>query len=183
MNICNRPLFLAVIVGVIPVTTLAGDVPPALPPQVLGQMRGAAANAATTSGHFYDSARQLQVRNLEMGKTLAAILRLRDAARKFAEATASNDWPRPDWLRVCSEHLLNRWMEVEQRFPLLEPTPPVVSWWNHTQADLVALYGVAGAYIGRPAGPVPTALANAQPASEALAQTPPPPPPSAPTGP
>lgn len=149
----------ASLVGLAPWICGADDgVPPALPPQVLADMRKTAHDAAINCSHFYDHARWLQVRNLEMGKSLAAILRLRDAVRRYYEAVSTDYWPRPDWLRECSEHLLNAWINVEISFPQLEPTPPVVGWWNQTQHDLVDLYHAALPYIGQPQGPLPSAL-------------------------
>ena len=131
---------------------------PALPPQVLAAMRGAAQGAAINCGHFYDCARQLQVRNPEMGQSLAAILRLRDAAMKYRDAISWNNKPRLDWLRMCSETLLDAWVNVELSLPQLEPTPPVVDWWDRSQLSLVDLYRAASPYIGQPIAPLPSAL-------------------------
>jgi hypothetical protein len=137
----------------------AGDnLPPALPPQVLAAMRSAAHDAAINCDHFYDYARQLQVRNPEMGQSLAAILRLRDAAMKYRDAISLNDEPRLDWLRMCSETLLDAWVNVELSFPQLEPTPPVVGWWDRSQLNLVDLHNAASPYIGQPITPLPSAL-------------------------
>ncbi len=134
------------------------NLPPALPPQVLADMRSAAHDAAINCSHLYDHARGLQVRNLEMGKALAATLRLRDSVRKYQDAVSSDYWPRPDWLKVCSENLLNAWINVEVSFPQLEPTPPVVGWWDRSQQSLVNLYRASSPYIGRPTGPLPSIL-------------------------
>ena len=134
------------------------NLPPALPPQVLADMRSAAHDAAINCSHFYDHARGLQVRNLEMGKALAATLRLRDSVRKYQDAVSSNYWPRPDWLRECSEHLLTAWINVEVSFPQLESTPPVVGWWDRSQQSLVNLYRASSPYIGQPTGPLPSIL-------------------------
>jgi len=152
---------IALLAGLAPLPCGANDnLPPALPPQVLAAMRSAAHNAAVNCNHFYDHARRLQVRNSEMGKSLAAILRLRDAVRKYHNAVSSDYWPRPDWLRECSEHLLNAWINVEVSFPQLEPTPPVVGWWNQSQHSLVDLYRASSPYAGQPQGPLPSALAQ-----------------------
>jgi hypothetical protein len=129
-----------------------------LPPQVLADMRSAAHDAAINCGHFYDHARGLQVRSSDMGRSLAAILRLRDTVRKYQDAVSSDYWPRPDWLRACSENLLNAWINVEVSFPQLEPTPPVVGWWDRSQQSLVNLYRAASPYIGQPTGPLPSIL-------------------------
>ncbi|MFZ2642732.1 MAG: hypothetical protein WA117_17185 [Verrucomicrobiia bacterium] len=130
------------------------------PQQVLANMRGAAHEAAIACSHFYDHSRHLQIRSSEMGRSLAAILRLRNAVRKYHDAVSSEEMPRPDWLRECSEHLLNAWVKVEVSFPQLEPTPPVVGWWNRSQDSLVAMYQASSPYIGQPSahGPLPTAL-------------------------
>ena len=132
------------------------------PQQVLANMRGASHEAAINCSHFYDHSRQLQIRSSDMGRSLAAILRLRDTVRKYQDAVFSEDMPRPDWLRECSENLLDAWIKVEVSFPQLEPTPPVVGWWNRSQDSLVAMYQASSPYIGRPSasGPLPTALAN-----------------------
>ena len=130
------------------------------PQQMLANMRATSRDAAATCGHFYDHSRRLQVRSLEMGKSLAAILRLRDAARKYHDAVSSEAWPRQDWLRECSDRLINAWNNVEVSIALLEPTPPVVGWWDRSQHSLVDLYRASYPYIGQPAGPLPTALAS-----------------------
>ena len=51
---------------------------------------------------------------------------------------------------------------MEVSFPQLEPTPPVVGWWNRSQDSLVAVYQASLPYIGRQSvpGPLPTALAT-----------------------
>ena len=64
-------------------------------------MRGTSHEAAINCSHFHDHSRQLQIRNSEMGKSLAAILRLRDAVRKHQGVVSSEDMPRLDWLREC----------------------------------------------------------------------------------
>ena len=130
------------------------------PQQMLANMRVTSHDAAVNCGYFYDHSRQLQIRSLEMGKSLAAILRLRDAVRKYDDAVSSEAWPRPDWLRECSEHLLNAWINVEVSFAQLEPTPPVVGWWDRSQHSLVDLYHASSPYIGRPVAPLPSALAS-----------------------
>ena len=130
------------------------------PQQVLANMRGTSHEAAINCSHFHDHSRQLQIRSLELGRSLAAILRLRDAVRKHQDVVFSEDMPRLDWLRECCENLLEAWIKVEVSFPQLEPTPPVVGWWNRSQDSLVAMYQASSPYIGRPsaAGPLPTAL-------------------------
>ncbi|MFZ2642733.1 MAG: hypothetical protein WA117_17190 [Verrucomicrobiia bacterium] len=150
---------IASMAGLAPLPCGADDnLPPALPPQVLATMRVAAHDAAINCSHFYDHSRRLQIRSSEMGKSLAAILRLRDTVRKYQNAVSSDYWPRPDWLRVCSENLLTAWINVEVSFPQLEPTPPVVGWWDQSQHSLVDLYRAASPYIGQPAGPLPSVL-------------------------
>jgi hypothetical protein len=131
-------------------------------------MRSAAHDAAINCNHFYDHSRQLQIRSSEMGKSLAAILRLRDTVRKYQDAVSSDYWPRPDWLRVCSENLITAWINVEVSFPQLEPTPPVVGWWDRSQHSLVDLYQASSPYIGRPTGPLPSALASHSRSGEEL---------------
>jgi len=123
-------------------------------------MRGTAHEAAIACSHFYDHSRHLQIRSSEMGNSLAAILRLRNAVQKYHDAVSSEEMPRQDWLRECSEHLLSAWVKVEVSFPQLEPTPPVVGWWNRSQDCLVAMYQASSPYIGQPSapGPLPTAL-------------------------
>ena len=128
------------------------------PQQVLANMRGASHCAAINCSHFYDHSRQLQIRSSEMGRSLAAILRLRDAARKYHDATTSGEKPRQDWLQECSDNLLSAWIKVEVSFPQLEPTPPVVEWWNRSQDSLVEMYQAALPYIGPSAGPLPSVL-------------------------
>ena len=150
---------IASLAALAPLPCGAGDnLPPALPPQALAAMRSAAHDAAINCGHFYDHARGLQVRNPEMGQSLAAILRLRDAAMKYQDAIYWNDEPRLDWLRICSETLLDAWVNVELSFPQLEPTPPVVGWWDRSQLSLVDLYHASSPYIGLPITPLPSAL-------------------------
>ncbi|MCX6909689.1 MAG: hypothetical protein NTY01_16825, partial [Verrucomicrobia bacterium] len=69
--------------------------------------------------------------------------------------------PRPDWLRTCSETLLDAWINVDQTFPQLQGPPPVADWWNRAQAALVALYNAAAPLMGRPTGgPLPMALSG-----------------------
>ncbi len=133
--------------------------PPPVPPQVLQGMRGVAHDAAQNCIYLHENARRVSIRSSHQGHALAAIVRLKDAAKKFADATCADRWPRPDWLRVCSENLLDSWMGVDQTFPMLAAPPPVVDWWNRAQTALVALYNSAAPYIGRPAGgPMPMAL-------------------------
>lgn len=133
--------------------------PPPVPPAVLQGMRGVAYDAAQNCVFLHDNARRVSIRSSQQGQALAAIVHLKDAAKKFADATTADRWPRPDWLRVCSERLLDSWMGVDQTFPMLAAPPPVVDWWNRAQTALVALYNAAAPYIGRPAGgPMPLAL-------------------------
>ena len=162
----NRPIALcliAVIAGFASPQANAQAGPPGLPPQALEGMRGAAYAAARSCDHFYDTAQRVPIRTRQGGETLAAIRRLRDASRNFASATTSNQWPRPDWLRVCSERLLDSWIYVERILPTVPAPPPVLSTWGQAQGSLVGLYRTAEPYIGRPTGgPLPSALAGPQ---------------------
>jgi len=137
--------------------------PPNLPPQALDNMRGGAYAAARACDQFYSTAQRVPVRTRHGGETLAAIRRLRDACRSFANATTSTHWPRPDWLRYCSEQLLDSWICVERILPTVPAPPPVLSAWSQAQGSLVALYRSAEPYIGRPTGgPLPAALIASQ---------------------
>ena len=137
---------------------------PALTPQSVAVLRGAAQEAEQNCTTFYNKLRWIQMRTADQSRALGAALHLRDAARKFAGATVSDRWPRPDWLRYCSERLLNAWVEEEQYFPALEATPVILELWSHTQASLVKLYKVAEPIMGRPMGvPLPQALTAAMP--------------------
>lgn len=152
----------AIIVVLASSYTSAQPTPPNLPPQSLENMRGAAYAAARACDYFYDAARRVPIRTRQGGETLAAILRLRDASRNFASATTASYWPRPDWLRYCSERLLDSWIFVERILPTVPAPPPVLSTWGQAQASLIALYRTAEPYIGRPSGgPLPSALAAA----------------------
>lgn len=154
---------IAVIASLASPQALAQSVPPNLPPQVLEGMRGAAYAAARSCDHFYDTAQHVPIRTRHGGETLAAIRRLRDASRSFANATSSNQWPRPDWLRYCSERLLDSWLFVERILPTVPAPPSVLSTWSQAQGSLVTLYRTAEPYIGRPTGgPLPSALAASQ---------------------
>ncbi|MBI5396728.1 MAG: hypothetical protein HZA91_15650 [Verrucomicrobia bacterium] len=153
----------AVIAGLASPQATADHVRPGLPPQVLQGMRGAAYAAARACDQFYSTARRVPVRTRQGGETLAAILRLRDASRHFAEATTSSYWPRPDWLRMCSERLLDSWIYVERILRTVPAPPPVLTEWSRAQGGLAALYRTAEPYIGRPSGgPLPAALAASQ---------------------
>lgn len=133
--------------------------PPAVSPSALQSMRGVAADAAQNCAALHADARRVPIRNSQQGRALAAIVRLKDATRKFADATTAARWPRPDWLRVCSEDLLQSWISVDKAFPALQASPEVADSWNSTQTALVALYNAAVPYIGRSAGgPMPVAL-------------------------
>ncbi len=141
----------------------AQPVPPGLPPHALEGMPGAAYAAARACGHFYDTAHRVPIRTRHGGETLAAIRRLRDASRSFASATISNQWPRPDWLRYCSERLLDAWIHVNRILPTVPAPASVLSTWGQAQGSLVALYKAAEPYIGRPTGgPLPAALGASQ---------------------
>ncbi|MBI5686074.1 MAG: hypothetical protein HZC54_13460 [Verrucomicrobia bacterium] len=141
-----------------------GQTPPKLSPQSVAVLRGVAQEAERNCVTFYDKLRWVQMRTADQSKALGAALRLRDAARKFAGATTSERWPRPDWLRYCSERLLNAWVEEEQFFPTLEAPPAILELWAVTQASLVALYKTAEPIMGRPMGvPLPQALSAAAP--------------------
>lgn len=154
---------IALVTGLALPTASAQPVPPNLPPQVLENMRGAAYAAVRACDHFYSTAQRVPVRTRHGGETLAAIRRLRDASRSFASATTSNHWPRPDWLRYCSERLLDSWICVERILPTVPAPPPVLSTWSQAQGSLVSLYRTAEPYIGRPSGgPMPAALAASQ---------------------
>ena len=144
------------------------------PQQMLDNMSATSNDAAVNCSCFYDYARQLQIRSPEMDKSLAAILRLRDAVMKYHADIAWNPDPRPDWLRLCCETVLNAWVNVELSFPQLEPTPRVVGSWNRAQDSLVAKYRASLPYIGRPIGPLPSALggSSVQPGSSIGALSP-----------
>ena len=125
---------------------------------MLADMRSAARDTVINCGHLYGYACQLQIRSPEMGKSLAAILRLRDAARRYHSGVSWSYAPQSNWLRECSETLLDAWIEVEMSLPLLEPTPLVAGWWNRSQHSLVTLYHTSSPYIGQPIAPLPSAL-------------------------
>lgn len=138
--------------------------PQKLSPQSVAMLRGVAQEAERNCITFYDKLRWVQMRTADQSKAMGAALHLRDAAKKFAGATASERWPRPDWLRYCSERLLNAWVEEEQYFPTLEAPPAILELWAVTQASLVALYKTAEPIMGRPMGvPLPQALNAAVP--------------------
>ena len=128
------------------------------PQQMLDNMRTTSNDASVNCGYFYDYACRLQIRSLEMGQSLSAILRLRDAVMKYHAAITWNYEPRPDWLRMCCETLLDAWVNVELSFPQLEPTPRVVGSWNRAQDSLVAMYNASLPYIGQTIVPLPSAL-------------------------
>jgi hypothetical protein len=133
--------------------------PPPVPPQVLAGLRGVAMEAARNCEFFLSDAKRVSIRDSQQGQALAAIRTLRDAAKKYADATVSSRWPRPDWLRYCSETLLDAWINVDVTFPQLQAPPPVMDKWNRAQGALVALYNAAAPYMGKPAGgPLPMAL-------------------------
>jgi hypothetical protein len=150
-----------------PQATGQQPVPPNLPPEVLQNMRGSAYGAAQACEQLYNAARQVPIRTRQGGETLAAILRLRDASRSFAKATTSSHWPRPDWLRSCSERLLDCWVYVDRILPTVPAPPTVLAEWRNAQGALVALYKTAAPYIGRPTGgPLPSALAGPPPTGQ-----------------
>lgn len=126
--------------------------------QMLESMRSAAHDAAVTCSHFYDQAQRLQVRNPEMDKSLAAILRLRDAVRRYHAGFTWNYGPQSVWLRLCSVTLLDAWINVETSFQQLEPTPLVAGWWDQSQHSLVDLVYASSSYVGLPTAPLPLAL-------------------------
>jgi hypothetical protein len=125
---------------------------------MLESMHSAAHDAAINCSHFYDHAQRLQVRNPEIGKSLAAILRLRDAARRYHDGFTWNYGPQSVWLRLCSATLLKAWINVETSFQQLEPTPLVVGWWDRSQHSLVDLVYASASYVGLPTAPLPLAL-------------------------
>lgn len=132
---------------------------PKTSPQSVALLRGVAQEAERNCVTFYDKLRWIQMRTADQSKAMGAALHLRDAARKFAGATTSERWPRPDWLRYCSERLLNAWVEEEQYFPTLDAPPAILELWTVTQASLVILYKTAEPIMGRPMGvPLPQAL-------------------------
>ena len=133
-------------------------------PQAVAGLRAAAKEAEQNCNIFYDKLRWQQMRTPDQSKAMAAALHLRDAARKFAGATSSERWPRPDWLRYCSERLLDAWVEEERFFPTLEVSPVLRDLWGHVQGSLVALYQTAEPIMGRPVGvALPQALNPAGP--------------------
>lgn len=121
-------------------------------------MHSAAREAAINCGHLYDRARQLQIRNPEMSKSLAAILRLRDAVRRYHAGVSWAYRPQSDWLRLCSVTLLDAWINVEMSFQQLEPTPLVAGWWDRSQHSLADLVYTSSSYVGLPTAPLPLAL-------------------------
>jgi len=137
---------------------------PKLSPQSVAALRGVAQDAEQHCVTLYDKLRWVQMRTADQSKAMGAALHLRDAARKFAGATTSERWPRPDWLRYCSERLLNAWVEEERYFPTLEAPPAILELWSATQASLVTLYKTAEPIMGRPMGvPLPQALTAGAP--------------------
>ncbi|MCX6906696.1 MAG: hypothetical protein NTY01_01495 [Verrucomicrobia bacterium] len=133
--------------------------PPKLSPQSVATLRGVAQDAEQHCVTLYYKLRWVQMRTADQSKAMGAALHLRDAARKFAGATTSERWPRPDWMRYCSEILLNAWVEEERYFPTLEAPPAILELWSATQASLVTLYKTAEPVMGRPMGvPLPQAL-------------------------
>lgn len=150
------------------IATLAADAtaqtPSKLTPQSVLSLRGVAQEAEQNCTTFYDKLRWVQMRTADQSRALTAALHLRDAARKFAGATTSDRWPRPDWLRYCSERLLNAWVEEEQYFPSLGAPPVILELWTHTQDSLVTLYKTAEPIMGRPLGvQLPQALGAGAP--------------------
>ncbi len=142
----------------------SAQTPPKLSPQSVAVLRGVAQEAERNCVTFYDKLRWVQMRTADQSKAMGAALHLRDAAKKFAGATTSERWPRPDWLRYCSERLLNAWVEEEQYFLTLEASPAILELWAVTQASLVTLYTTAEPIMGRPMGvPLPQALSAAAP--------------------
>jgi hypothetical protein len=135
-----------------------------LSPQSVAALRDVATVAEQNCTTYYNKLRWIQMRTADQSKAMGAALHLRDAAKKFAGATTSERWPRPDWLRYCSERLLDAWIEEERYFPSLEAPPAVLELWAHTQASLVALYKAAEPIMGRPVGvALPQALIAASP--------------------
>lgn len=133
--------------------------PPPVPPEVLAGLRGVATEAARNCEFFLSDAKRVSIRDSQQGQALAAIRALHTAAKKYADATISSRWPRPDWLRYCSETLLDAWINVDATFPQLQAPAPVMEKWNRAQGALVALYNAAAPYMGKPAGgPLPMAL-------------------------
>lgn len=159
MNISQRFVSMMILAGCVVGAAAQGPQPPPVPPQVLAGLRGVATEAARSCEFFLNEAKRVSVRDSQQGRALAAIRTLRDAAKKYAEATISARWPRPDWLRFCSETLLDAWINVDMTFPQLQAPPPVIDRWNRAQGALVALYNAAAPYMGKPAGgPLPIAL-------------------------
>lgn len=153
----------AVLFAILAVNSTA-QTPPRLTPQSVLSLRGIAQEVEQNCTTFYDKLRWVQMRTADQSRALTAALHLRDAARKFAGATTSERWPRPDWLRYCSERLLNAWVEEEQYFPSLGAPPVILELWAHTQDSLVALYRTAEPIMGRPLGvQLPQALAAGPP--------------------
>jgi hypothetical protein len=136
------------------------------PPEALAGLRGVAADAARNCNFFLERANHVSIRSSQQGQALAAIRSLREASRRYADATVSAHWPRPDWLRYCSERLLDAWIGVDQTLPMLEAPPEVMAWWGRTQGALVALYNAAAPFMGRPSGgPLPMALGGGGPSA------------------
>ena len=162
MNLFRIFTPLIVFAGLVAGASAQVPMPPPVPVEALVGLRGVATEAARNCELFLNDAKRVSIRNAQQGQALAAIRSLRDAAKKYADATVSARWPRPDWLRYCSETLLDAWINVDQTFPQLQAPPPVMAWWSRAQGGLVALYNAAAPYMGRPSGgPLPMALGGA----------------------
>jgi len=161
MNLSRYVISLIAFGGLVVSAAAQAPQPPPVSPQTLASLRGVATEAARNCEFFLNEAKRVSVRNAQQGQALAAIRSLHDAAKKYADATTSARWPRPDWLRTCSETLLDAWINVDTTFPQLQGPPPVVDWWNRSQAALVALYNAAAPLMGRPTGgSLPMALSG-----------------------
>ena len=126
--------------------------------RALTGIRETSRDAEVNCSRFYDYARGLQACSLEMGRSLAAILRLRDVVREYNDAVSGKCMPPSESLRERSEHLFDAWINVEASFQQLEPTSLVIDWWNRSQRSLSDLCRADSPYIGPPAGPLPSAL-------------------------
>ncbi|MBI5396336.1 MAG: hypothetical protein HZA91_13655 [Verrucomicrobia bacterium] len=130
------------------------------PPAYVAGLRSYAHEAAKEAGCLLDAAKRVPVRGKEQGDALASVRALQNSAKQYVNATVSAYWPRPDWLRHCSENLLDSWMRVDQSLPMLHAPPPVMECWGRAQAAMVALYNAVPP-MDKPSGrPLPLALGS-----------------------
>lgn len=150
-------LVIALLAGFVADSSAQTQPPPS--PQALKALREAAQQAERNCTALYNRLRWVQIRNPRQSKALAAALRLRDVSRKWSDATVSERWPRPEWLRSCSDILLSAWVDEEQYFPSVEAAPSLLDLWSSTETSLVVLYNTALPVMGEsPSRTLPQAL-------------------------